>query len=157
VTALQTEYSLFTRDVEATILPTLRELGIGLVPYSPLGRGFLTGTITSTDALAADDFRRTNPRFQGDAFQANLRLVERVKGLAADRGVTAAQLALAWVLAQGDDVVPIPGTRRVPRLEENVGAAAVTLTADDLEALTEAVPAGAAAGDRYADMSPVQS
>ncbi|GIG20853.1 oxidoreductase [Cellulomonas chitinilytica] len=157
VTALQTEYSLFTRDVEATILPTLRELGIGLVPYSPLGRGVLTGAITSTDALAADDFRRSNPRFQGEAFEANLRLVDRVRSLAAELGVSPAQLALAWVLAQGDDVVPIPGTRRVGRLEENVGAAAVTLTADDLAALTDAVPAGAAAGARYADMSAVQS
>jgi len=157
VTALQTEYSLFTRDVEATILPTLRELGIGLVPYSPLGRGVLTGAITSTDALAADDFRRSNPRFQGDAFEANLRLVDRVRTLAAERGLTPAQLALAWVLAQGDDVVPIPGTRRVHRLEENVGAVAATLTAGDLAALTDAVPAGAAAGERYADMSAVQS
>ncbi|MBO9553628.1 aldo/keto reductase [Cellulomonas sp.] len=157
VTALQTEYSLFTRDVEATILPTLRELGIGLVPYSPLGRGVLTGAITSTDALAEDDFRRSNPRFQGEAFEANLRLVDAVRALAADRGITPAQLALAWVLAQGDDIVPIPGTRRVSRLEENVGATAVTLTADDLAALAEAVPAGAAAGARYADMSAVQS
>jgi aryl-alcohol dehydrogenase-like predicted oxidoreductase len=157
VTALQTEYSLFTRDVEATIRPTLRELGVGLVPYSPLGRGFLTGTITSPDTLADDDFRRSNPRFQGEAFEANLRLVDRVRALAAERGVTPAQLALAWVLAQGDDVVPIPGTRRVSRLEENVGAAEVTLTADDLAALTDAVPAGAAVGERYADMSAVQS
>ncbi|MGY4644570.1 aryl-alcohol dehydrogenase-like predicted oxidoreductase [Cellulomonas sp. URHB0016] len=157
VTALQTEYSLFTRHIEATILPTLRELGIGLVPYSPLGRGFLTGAIASTDDLAADDWRRTLPRFTGDAAEANLRLVDRIRTLAADRGVTAAQLALAWVLAQGDDVVPIPGTRRVHRLEENVVAASLVLTPDDLAALADAVPAGAAEGDRYLDMSLVQS
>ncbi len=153
ITAVQTEYSLWTRDVEAEILPTLRELGIGLVPYSPLGRGFLTGTITSPDDLAAGDFRRANPRFAGAALDANLALVARVRELADAKGVTAGQLALAWVLAQGEDVVPIPGTRRVRYLEENVAAAAVGLTPEDLAALDAAVPAGAAAGDRYPDMS----
>ncbi|WP_448062687.1 aldo/keto reductase [Cellulomonas hominis] len=153
VTAVQTEYSLWTRDVEAEILPTLRELGIGLVPYSPLGRGFLTGTITSPDDLAEGDFRRANPRFAGAALDTNLELVARVRRLAEAKGVTAGQLALAWVLAQGEDVVPIPGTKRVRYLEENVAAAAVGLTAQDLAALDAAVPAGAAAGDRYPDMS----
>ena len=128
ITALQTEYSLWTRHVESEILPLLRELGIGLVPYSPLGRGFLTGTITSADDLAADDFRRHNPRFTGDALSANLALVEAVRDLAAAKGVTAGQLALAWVLAQGDDVVPIPGTKRVSYLEENVAAAGIELS-----------------------------
>lgn len=155
LTAVQTEYSLWTRDVEAAVLPTLRELGIGLVPYSPLGRGMLTGAITAPSDLAADDFRRANPRFAGAAFDANRVLVERVQALAAERGVTAAQLALAWVLAQGDDVVPIPGTRRVPYLEQNLGAVDVTLTAEDLAALAAAVPPEAVAGDRYPDMSSI--
>ena len=155
LTAVQTEYSLWTRDVEAEVLPTLRELGIGLVPYSPLGRGMLTGTITAPSDLAADDFRRANPRFASEAFDANRALVERVQALAADRGVTAAQLALAWVLAQGDDVVPIPGTRRVRYLEQNVAAADVRLTADDLAALADAVPPQAVVGDRYPDMSSI--
>ena len=122
------------------ILPLLRELGIGLVPYSPLGRGFLTGTIASAEDLGAGDFRRHNPRFTGDALAANLALVDAVRELAAGKGVTAGQLALAWVLAQGDDVVPIPGTKRVRYLEENVGAAAITLTGEDLAALAAAVP-----------------
>ena len=155
VTAVQTEYSLWSRDVEDAVLPTLRELGIGLVPYSPLGRGMLTGSITAATDLADDDFRRANPRFSGDAFDANRVLVERVQALAADRGVTAAQLALAWVLAQGEDVVPIPGTRRVRYLEQNVGAADVRLTAEDLAALAAAVPPEAVAGDRYPDMSSI--
>jgi len=155
LTAVQTEYSLWTRDVEAAVLPTLRELGIGLVPYSPLGRGMLTGAITAPSDLAADDFRRANPRFAGAAFDANRVLVERVQALAAERGVTAAQLALAWVLAQGEDVVPIPGTRRVPYLEQNVGALDVALTAEDLAALAAAVPPEAVAGDRYPDMSSI--
>ncbi|HEY3437593.1 MAG TPA: aldo/keto reductase [Actinotalea sp.] len=155
ITALQTEYSLWTRDVEQDVLPLLRELGIGLVPYSPLGRGFLTGTITSTSELAADDFRRSNPRFVGDALDANLALVSRVRELAEHKGITAGQLALAWVLAQGEDVVPIPGTKRVGYLEENVAAAAVVLSGDDLAALDAVMPAGAAAGERYADMSSV--
>jgi aryl-alcohol dehydrogenase-like predicted oxidoreductase len=157
ITALQTEYSLWTRHVENEILPVLRELGIGLVPYSPLGRGFLTGTITSADDLAADDFRRHNPRFTGDALGANLALVDAVRELAAAKGVTAGQLALAWVLAQGDDVVPIPGTKRVRYLEENVASAAVTLTEQDLAALAAAVPIDAVQGERYPDMSSIDA
>ncbi len=157
ITALQTEYSLFTRDLEEEILPTLRELGIGLVPYSPLGRGILTGALTSLDDLEADDFRRHSPRFQGAALDANLALVAKVRELAATKGVTAGQLALAWVLAQGDDVVPIPGTKRVAYLEENVGAATVSLSQDDLAALAAAVPADAVAGQRYPDMSTIDS
>ena len=155
ITALQTEYSLWTRHVEEEILPTLRELGVGLVPYSPLGRGFLTGTITSTDSLAPDDFRRQNPRFAGDALQANLAIVDAVRSMAEAKGVTAGQLALAWVLAQGEDVVPIPGTKRVRYLEENAAAAEVELTAGDLAALDAAVPA--AVGDRYPDMSSIDA
>lgn len=155
VTAVQSEYSLWTRDVEAEVLPTLRELGIGLVPYSPLGRGMLTGTITAPDDLAADDFRRVNPRFAGAAFDANLALVEQVRELAATKGVAASQLALAWVLAQGEDVVPIPGTRRVRYLEENLAAADVVLDEQDLAALAAAVPPEAVTGDRYPDMSSI--
>jgi aryl-alcohol dehydrogenase-like predicted oxidoreductase len=155
LTAVQTEYSLWTRDVEAEVLPTLRELGIGLVPYSPLGRGMLTGTIASAADLAEGDFRRANPRFAGAAFDANRALVGQVQALAAERGVTAAQLALAWVLAQGDDVVPIPGTRRVRYLEQNADAVDVRLTGEDLAALAAAVPPEAVAGDRYPDMSSI--
>ena len=155
ITALQTEYSLWTRDVEAEILPLLRELGIGLVPYSPLGRGFLTGTIVSPDALAPDDFRRSNPRFTGHALDVNLGLVDTVRVLAGRKGVTPGQLALAWVLAQGPDVVPIPGTKRISYLEENVAADAVEVTAEDLAALDAALPIGAAAGERYADMGTI--
>ena len=155
LTAVQTEYSLWTRDVEREVLPTLRELGIGLVPYSPLGRGMLTGAIASAADLAEGDFRRANPRFAGAAFDANRALVDQVQALATARGVTAAQLALAWVLAQGDDVVPIPGTRRVRYLEQNAGAVDVHLTADDLAALAAAVPPEAVAGDRYPDMSSI--
>ena len=155
ITALQTEYSLWTRDVEDEILPVLRELGIGLVPYSPLGRGFLTGAFTSSDALAADDFRRTNPRFVGAALAANVALVDAVRAHAATIGITAGQLALAWVLAQGADIVPIPGTRRVSYLEQNVASAAITLDADDLSALDSAVPRNAVAGARYEDMSTI--
>jgi aryl-alcohol dehydrogenase-like predicted oxidoreductase len=155
ITALQTEYSLFTRDVEREILPVLRELGIGLVPYSPLGRGFLTGAITAKSQIAANDFRRSNPRFQGTAFDANLALVGRVRELAEAKHVTTGQLALAWVLAQGKDVVPIPGTKRVQYLEENLAAVAVRLTAKDLAALAAAVPPGAVLGHRYTDMSSV--
>jgi aryl-alcohol dehydrogenase-like predicted oxidoreductase len=156
ITALQSEYSLFTRDLEDEVLPTIRELGIGLVPYSPLGRGLLTGTI-GKDTLGDDDTRGSGrfPRFVGEALDANLALVERVRALADEQGVTAGQLALAWVLAQGDDVVPIPGTRRVAYLEENVAAAGVTLSEDDLAALDAAVPREAVVGDRYADMSSV--
>jgi aryl-alcohol dehydrogenase-like predicted oxidoreductase len=156
ISALQTEYSLWTRDVEAEILPTLRELGIGLVPYSPLGRGFLTGTIRKpTDDLDEGDFRRSNPRFAGEALDRNLALVERIRALADEKGVKPGQLALAWVLAQGDDVVPIPGTKRRRYLEENVAAAAIQLSAEELARIDAAVPVGAAAGERYPDMSSI--
>ncbi len=157
ITALQSEYSLFTRDLEDEILPTIRELGIGLVPYSPLGRGLLTGAITAEGDLAGGDSRRSGyfPRFQGEALDANLALVEAVRGLAAEKGVTPGQMALAWVLAQGDDVVPIPGTKRIGYLEENVGAASVELTAAEVAALTDAVPREAVVGDRYGDMSTI--
>lgn len=156
ITALQTEYSLFTRDLEDEILPTIRGLGIGLVPYSPLGRGILTGAI-GTGSLEDGDFRSSNPRFQGDALDANLALVEKVREIAAAKGCTPGQLALAWVLAQGDDVVPIPGTKRVRYLEENVGAADVELTADDLASLEQAVPRDAVVGQRYPDMSSIDA
>jgi aryl-alcohol dehydrogenase-like predicted oxidoreductase len=155
ISALQSEYSLWTRDVEDEILPTIRELGIGLVGYSPLGRGFLSGRIHSIDDLEAGDFRRTNPRFQGENFQKNLELVERVEELAAEKGCTAAQIALAWVLAQGEDIVPIPGTTRVKNLEENVAALDVELSDEELRDVEAVFPKGAAAGDRYADMSPI--
>ena len=147
-----TEYSVWAREPEDEILPTLRELGIGFVPYSPLGRGFLTGTLRSLDQLAADDFRHLQPRLQGDNLEANIAIVERIDAIAAERDVTPAQVALAWVHAQGEDVVPIPGTKRRSFLEENVGALDVELTAEELAALEEA---GQAAGDRYADMSGV--
>ncbi len=155
VTALQSEYSLFTRDLEDEILPTIRELGIGLVPYSPLGRGILTGAIASEDSLAGDDSRRQGrfPRFTGDNLRANLDLVDEVRRLADQKGCTPGQLALAWVLSQGDDVAPIPGTKRLAYLEENVAAVDVRLDADDLAALGKAVPRDAVAGDRYGDMS----
>jgi aryl-alcohol dehydrogenase-like predicted oxidoreductase len=155
ITALQTEYSLWSRDPEAEILPTVRELGIGFVAYSPIGRGFLSGRFRSPDDFPEGDFRGSHPRFQGENFQRNLDLVERVQELAAEKAVTPAQLALAWVMAQGDDVVPIPGTTRVGHLEENVAALDVELTADDLAELEAVFPVGAAAGDRYADMSPL--
>jgi aryl-alcohol dehydrogenase-like predicted oxidoreductase len=155
ITALQSEWSLWTRDPEAEIIPTVRELGIGFVAYSPLGRGFLSGRIKSVDDLDEKDFRRRGPRFQGENLQRNLDLVARVEELAAEKGVTAGQLALAWVLAQGDDVVPIPGTKRVRYLEENAAAADVELTDEDLRRLDEAFPPGAAEGDRYPDMSTV--
>lgn len=157
ITALQTEYSLFTRDLESEILPTLRELGIGLVPYSPLGRGLLTGAITSEEQLEAGDSRTTDyfPRFRGEALDANLVLVGRIRELADARGCTPGQLALAWVMAQGDDVVPIPGTKRVAYLEENVAAADVDLSDQDLQALVAAVPAESVVGDRYGDLSSI--
>ena len=155
VTAVQSEYSLWWRRPEAEVLPTVEELGIGFVPYSPLGRGFLTGTIDSTESLADDDFRRRNPRFQGDALQHNLALLSTVRRLAEDKQVTPGQLALAWVLAQGDDVVPIPGTKRVRYLEENVAAAGVELTDADLAALAEAMPPEQVVGERYPDMSSI--
>ena len=159
ITALQSEYSLFTRDLEDEILPTIRELGIGLVPYSPLGRGLLTGAITTEDALEDGDSRRTGyfPRFQGEALEANLVLVDRIREIAGSHGCTPGQLALAWVLAQGDDVSPIPGTKRIAYLEENVGATDVTLTAEDLTALDVAVPRDAVSGARYGDLSSIDS
>jgi len=149
ISALQTEYSLWTGDPEAGILPAVRALGIGFVAYSPLGRGFLTGRIRSADDLAANDWRRQDPRFQGENLRRNLAVVERVDALAMEKGITAAQLALAWLLSRGKDVVPIPGTRRRTRLEENVAATAVTLSPAELARLEEAVPPGAAAGTRY--------
>jgi aryl-alcohol dehydrogenase-like predicted oxidoreductase len=152
VTALQTEYSLWTRDPEAEILPTVRELGIGFVPYSPLGRGFLTGAIRSLDQLDASDFRRSNPRFAGDALDANLAIVEKVEAVARELDATPAQVALAWLLAQGNDIAPIPGTRRIVALEENVAADAVQLSDSQIAALGAV---GTAVGDRYADMSTV--
>jgi aryl-alcohol dehydrogenase-like predicted oxidoreductase len=155
ISALQTEYSLWTRDPEGELLETVRELGIGFVAYSPLGRGFLTGAFTSTSQFAEGDRRNALPRFQGAHFDANLALVERVRELAAARGATAGQLALAWVLSRGDDVVPIPGTKRRTYLEENVAAAAIRLTPAELAALDATLPKGAAAGDRYPDMTSV--
>ncbi len=149
ISALQTEYSLWTRDPEGELLATVRELGIGFVPYSPLGRGFLTGAITKPEDLAADDWRRHNPRFQGDNFAKNLKLVEAVRDLAAQKGCTPSQLALAWVLAQGEDIVPIPGTKRRTYLDENIGAVDVTLTVDDLAMIDRILPPGTAAGTRY--------
>lgn len=149
ISALQSEYSLWSRDPETDILPTLRELGIGFVPYSPMGRGFLSGKITSPDDFAADDFRRNQPRFQGENFYKNLQLVERVKEIANQKGATPGQLALAWLLAQGTDIVPIPGTKRRSYLEENVAATAIVLTPDELRQIDEVVPQNAAAGERY--------
>jgi len=149
ISALQTEYSLWSRDPEAEILPTLRELGIGFVPYSPLGRGFLTGQFKTPDDLPADDYRRNSPRFQGEAFTRNLDLVAEIERLASEKGCTPAQLALAWVLAQGDDVAPIPGTKRRKYLEDNLGALQVTLDQADLARIDKVLPAGAAAGTRY--------
>lgn len=156
ITALQSEYSLFTRDLEDEILGVIRELGIGLVPYSPLGRGLLTGAVAA-DTLESDDSRATAyfPRFQGAALDANLTLVAKVRELAGQKAITPGQLALAWVLAQGNDVAPIPGTKRVRYLEENAAAAAVTLSAEDLASLERAVPRGAVSGERYGDMSSI--
>lgn len=159
ITALQSEYSLFTRHLEDEILPVLRELGIGLVPYSPLGRGMLTGAITSAADLTATDSRRQGrfPRFDDEALEANLALVARITEIAAGKGVTPGQLALAWVMAQGDDVVPIPGTKRVRYLEENVAAASVSLDDKDLARLAEAVPRDAVVGERYSDLSSIDA
>jgi aryl-alcohol dehydrogenase-like predicted oxidoreductase len=147
ISAVQSEYSLWSRDIEDEVLPTLKELGVGLVAYSPLGRGFLTGAIRSVDDLADGDYRRTSPRFQGENFQKNLDLVAVVERLAVEKGITPAQLGLAWVLAQWDGIVPIPGTRRPARLEENAGAADVTLSADELASIDAALPEPT--GDRY--------
>ena len=149
IAALQTEYSLWTRDVEQDILPTCRELGIGFVPYSPLGRGFLTGAITQPDDLASDDWRRTNPRFQADTMALNQRLVDAVKRVASRRGCTAAQLALAWLLDRGDDIVPIPGTRSSARLDENAGATRIALTDEDRRQIDEVLASNAVVGERY--------
>lgn len=150
ITALQTEYSLWSRDPETEILPTVRELGIGFVPYSPLGRGFLTGALKSIETLAANDHRRSGPRFQGDNLAHNRALVEKIEAIAKEKGCTPAQLALAWVLAQGEDIVPIPGTKRRAYLEQNVGALGVKLTPDEVARIGAALPPGAAAGERYA-------
>jgi len=153
ITALQTEYSLWSREPEEKILPTVRELGIAFVPYSPLGRGFLTGAIKRVEDLTADDWRRTNPRFQGENFRRNLDLVSRVEAIAHEKGCTASQLALAWVLAQGDDMIPIPGTKRRSYLEQNAAAGEIRLSAKDLQRLDEIAPRGVASGERYsADM-----
>jgi aryl-alcohol dehydrogenase-like predicted oxidoreductase len=152
VTALQTEYSLWSRDPEAELLPLLRELGIGFVPYSPLGRGFLTGTIRSVDQLDESDFRRQNPRFEGENLEANIRIVEEVDAVAREVGAKPGQVALAWILAKGDDIAPIPGTKRVSYLEENVAADAIELTPQQLATLDNL---SAPAGDRYADMTPL--
>jgi aryl-alcohol dehydrogenase-like predicted oxidoreductase len=150
ITAVQSEYSLWSREPEDGVLQTLRELGIGLVAYSPLGRGFLSGAIKSVDGLAPDDYRRSSPRFMGENFQRNLELVAVVEEIARRKGATPAQLALAWVMAQGEDIVPIPGTRRRTRLDENLGAAAVDLTQQDLDEIAGALPR--AVGDRYSEV-----
>jgi aryl-alcohol dehydrogenase-like predicted oxidoreductase len=151
ITALQSEWSLFTREIEEQIIPTARELGIGIVPYSPLGRGALAGGLTSSDDLDEDDFRRNSPRFQGENWKQNLKRVERVREIAEEVGCSPAQLALAWLLNQGDDVVPIPGTKRAKYLEENFAAADIDLTDKQLKALDNAVPRGSTAGERYAE------
>ena len=155
ISALQSEYSLWSRDPEEDALPTVRELGIGFVAYSPLGRGFLSGAIRSLEDLAEDDYRRRNPRFQGANFQRNLDLADAVRAIADEKGVTPSQLALAWVLSRGDDVVPIPGTKRRQYLEENAGGADVQLTSEELQRIESAFPKGATAGDRYPNMSTV--
>jgi len=157
IAALQTEYSLWSRDPEQEILATVRGLGIGFVPYSPLGRGFLTGRFRSPEDLEAGDFRSNHPRFQGENLQRNLDLVERVRAIADEKSCTPGQLALAWVLSRGDDIAPIPGTKHVRYLEENVAALDVRLEEADLARLEQAAPPGAAAGDRYADMSTIDS
>ncbi len=155
ISALQTEYSLWTRDPEDEILPILRELGIGFVAYSPIGRGFLSGAIRSVEDLDPEDFRRHNPRFAGENFARNLALVDRLREIAAEKGVTPAQLALAWVLARGEDVVPIPGTKHVRYVEENVAAAGVELSVEELDRIEAAFPKGATSGERYPDMSSI--
>ncbi|MEN6418508.1 MAG: aldo/keto reductase [Clostridiaceae bacterium] len=152
ITAVETEYSLWSRDVEDEILPTCRELGIGFIPYSPLGRGFLTGEIRKFDDFAEDDFRRYCPRFQGENFRKNLVLVDYIRRLAQEKGCKPSQLALAWLLSQGEDIIPIPGTKRIAYLEENVLAAEIHLTSEDLAHIDEIAPKGVAAGERYEDM-----
>ena len=155
ITALQSEYSLWSRDPEGELLSTLRELGIGFVPYSPLGRGFLTGQFKTPEDIPEGDFRRNNPRFQGDNFYKNLKLVEEIRTMATEKNATPGQLALAWVLAQGNDIVPIPGTKRTSYLRENVGAAEVVLTSEDLQRLDKIAPKDIAEGERYPDMSSI--
>ncbi len=153
ISALQSEYSLWSRDPEEAILPALRELGIGFVPYSPLGRGFLTGRWRTLDDLPEDDYRRHSPRFQGENFEKNLELVREIQEIASAKGCTPSQLALAWVLAQGEDIVPIPGTKRIPYLDDNLGAVGVRLTPEELKRIDDVVPLGAAAGERYPESS----
>ena len=155
ITALQTEYSLWSRDPEDEILPTVRELGIGFVAYSPIGRGFLSGRFKTIDDLEPTDYRRQSPRFQGENFERNLDLVRRIEEIARSKGVTPAQLAIAWVLAQGDDIVPIPGSKSIGHLEENIAAVEISLTSDDLALIDEVAPKGVAAGDRYPSMAAV--
>ncbi|MBV8519601.1 MAG: aldo/keto reductase [Acidobacteria bacterium] len=155
ITALQTEYSLWSRDPEDEILPTVRELGIGFVAYSPIGRGFLSGKFKTMDDLEPDDYRRNSPRFQGENFAKNLELVKRIETIAKEKGVTPAQLAIAWLLAQGDDIVPIPGSKRIAHLEENAKAADIELSPEDLARIDEVAPKGVTAGDRYPNMATV--
>lgn len=155
ITALQSEYSLWTREPEDEILPTIRELGIGFVPYSPLGRGFLTGQFKKPEDIPADDFRRNNPRFQGDNFYKNLEIVSKIEKIAQEKKATPAQIALAWILAQGEDIVPIPGTKKRQRLDENIGALHIHLSQSDLDDIETLAPKGKTAGDRYPDMSTV--
>ncbi|MEH7436994.1 aldo/keto reductase [Neobacillus drentensis] len=155
ITAIQTEYSLWSRDVEDEIFPVIRELGIGFVAYSPLGRGFLTGQIQTFEDLAEDDYRRFSPRFQGENFTKNLDLVNQIKELAREKDCQPSQLALAWILSQGDDIVPIPGTKRIQYLEENIGALKIQLSKEDLRRINEVAPKGVAAGERYPDMRSV--
>jgi aryl-alcohol dehydrogenase-like predicted oxidoreductase len=155
ISALQTEYSLWQREPEEKIIPLLRELGIGFVPYSPLGRGFLTGAFHKFEDLPQDDYRRFHPRFMGENFSKNIELVRRIEEMASDKGIKAAQLALAWVLHQGNDIVPIPGTKKVSKLLENIAAVDIVLSADELKHIEDIFPMGAAVGDRYADMSTV--
>ncbi|PGT76071.1 aldo/keto reductase [Priestia megaterium] len=155
ITAIQTEYSLWSRDVEDEILPVIRELGIGFVAYSPLGRGFLTGQIQTFEDLAEDDYRRFSPRFQGENFTKNLDLVNQIRELAREKNCQPSQLALAWILSQGDDIVPIPGTKRIQYLEENIGALKIQLSKEELYRINEVAPKGVAAGERYPDMSSV--
>ena len=157
ISALQTEYSLWSRDPEEAILPTVRESGIGFVAYSPLGRGFLSGKYKKPEDLPEDDFRRHHPRFQGENFQKNLELVQRIEQIAAEKQVTAGQLALAWVLSRGEDIVPIPGTKRRSYLEENAAATEIELSEGDLASIDEAAPLGVTAGDRYASMATIDS